>query len=277
MGAIKEVSSAALPYVILGGIVVGIYLFRDKIKEYLGNLAAGILPDSLTTPANELSPTGTTDSLWSWWTSGTKDLGYGPVDLTDAEPDYLSGDANKSVWQAQMERWFGTPTTEAVSVGEWMAEGHLTPGAYTAPAEPAFAAIVEQTQAQSSVPTPTFEEQSMMNKYSITQDVAAAYLANTYGLNFREWQQKALSTPSFAAAVGVPDYTYQAIYGQAAGGGVYLGPNVNPLLEGLGIQPADAWTIYNPATGSQWSGSQASTSYLMGGSPEAAAWRDRYL
>lgn len=277
MGAIKEVSSAAMPYVILGGIVVGIYLFRDKIKEYLGSFAAGLLPDSLTTPANELTLTGTSDSLWSWWTSGTKDLGNGPVDLTDAEPDYLSGDATKSVWQAQMERWFGTSAAESVTVDEWMAEGHLTPGAYTSPTEPAFAAAVAATEAQSLVPAPSFEEQRMMSKYGISQEVAAAYLGNTYGLNFREWQQKALSTPEFAARVGVPDYTYQAIYGAAANGGVYLGPNVNPLLEGSGIAPADAWTIYNPATGSQWSGSQQSTSYLMGDSPEAAAWRERYL
>jgi len=271
MGAVKEVSSAAMPYLLLAGVVGVVWIFRDKIKDYLAGFLPG-LPDAVTMPANQISPTGTSDSLWSWWTGGTKDLGNGPIDLTDNQPDYLSGDANKSVWQAQMEKWFGKQ--EAVTVDEWMAAGHLTPGAYVAPTEPTFANMVNELP---SVPAASPDEVRMMEKYNITQDVAAAYLGNTYGLDFRSWQQKVMSTPSFAEKVGVPDYTYASIYGEQAAGGIYYGPNINPLLEGSGIAPSDAYTIYNPASGAMWSGSQSSTSYLMGDSPESQAWRAKYL
>jgi len=49
MGAVKEVSSAAMPYVILGGVVIGAYLMRDKIKDFL----AGFIPKNPFVAAGE--------------------------------------------------------------------------------------------------------------------------------------------------------------------------------------------------------------------------------
>jgi len=116
--------------------------------------------------------------------------------------------------------------------------------------------------------------QQFAQKTGTTVQVAGAYLASRYGLSFDQFLTLARQEPTFAATVGLPGETYESLYLPNTPSGVYVGPNLNPLVP----QGDSAFTtIYNPATGAMWSGSAESTSYLMGDSPEAAAWRARYL
>lgn len=103
------VATAAAPYIALAGGVVVVYLFRNQIADWIrGNLVPEALAEAVTTPANELVSTGTTDSLWEWWTNRIKDYGTGKQG-----PDApLSGEEGKSVLQVQLERWFGNGGTK---------------------------------------------------------------------------------------------------------------------------------------------------------------------
>lgn len=114
---------------IVGGVVLAIYLYlRSKLP---GSEFANQVKDDLTTPANQKFLTGTTDSLWNWWTGATKDYGTGPQSA--AGP--LSGDENRSVISVQLERWFpwlfGSKDTPVVPVSDtapaWVDAG-LLPG-----------------------------------------------------------------------------------------------------------------------------------------------------
>lgn len=90
MAVVKDVASAAMPYVVLGAIAVGIYVFRDRIT---GWLKGAVVPDSVEKFIADVK----TDSDNDNW----NDAGIGVVD------------PNKPLWEGSLitlnpmtgERW----------------------------------------------------------------------------------------------------------------------------------------------------------------------------
>lgn len=103
--ALAGITRGVAPYALLAGVLVVAYFWlKNKIPELPG---VEKVVQVVTTPANEIAPaTGTGDTLLEWWASGTKDLGTGPVDVTVPEMP-LSGVPGKSVFEAQLDQWFG--------------------------------------------------------------------------------------------------------------------------------------------------------------------------
>jgi len=283
MGAVKDVTSAILPYAMLAGVAAVIYIKRDAIVNWLKGT---LVPDSLVTD--------TDGDNWN-------DAGTGVIDV------------NKPLWEGSLiginpftgKSWFYKETGIDTSVPG------TTPGRITDALNPSGNPVQTLTVTQDNMcdwepwkssdlcapvssltvhslatPAPTGVPQSeydnrMINAIvaaqGVSYQVAEAYYNNTYGLSFHEWNTKVFQSPEFAQKVGIPELTYTNVYARAAQnmpGGIYVGANLNPYVP---QNDPDYTTIYNPSSGAMWSGSSSSTSYLMGDSPEAAAWRARYL
>jgi len=241
------------PYVVVGAIVVAVWHYRHKIAGWIKSKIPGAgIPDAVRTGVNNLSqwPAAIVD----WVTPD-------PVIPGTPLPEGF-GDPNQNI-QGQFD-WKVIPGgfgTAAVSLAP-------APPVVSDPSLPVVGASVPELSSTELI------VQQFAQKTGTTEQIAGAYLASRYGLSFEQFMTLARQEPTFAAKVGLPGETYESLYLPNTPSGVYVGPNLNPLVP----QGDSAYTtIYNPASGAMWSGSAASTSYLMGSSPEAAAWRERYL
>lgn len=274
----QGITRGAAPYLLLAGLGVLVYLKRDQIAAWFkGHLpgaglgeAVGNFWDRITFWDNNQLTEDEASRMWAEYQAASdrlaaSDLAYQAAKKWDNDCLNSGGVITmdngvkvcgpSGVWQRDSQ---GNPITseQAAAVG-------------------CTGTICDLDVTYSDVPQVDnyLESQilSLMRNRNTTREIAEAYMANTYGLDWNSWQAKVFSSPEFASRVGLPELGYQAVYGSD---GVYLGPNLNPLVP---QNDPDYTTIYNPSTGAMWSGSSSSTSYLMGDSPEAAAWRARYL
>lgn len=241
------------PYVVLAAAGVGLYLFRDKIAGWIKSKLPGAgIPEAVGNGIGNLKQ----------WPSAI-------IDWVTPDP-VITG--------TPLPEGFGDPNQNIQGQFDW----HVIPGGFgnasnalaPAPVVVADPALPMVGPSVPEVDNIALIVQQFAQKTGTTEQVAGAYLASRYGLSFDQFLTLARQEPTFAATVGLPGETYESLYLPNTPSGVYVGPNLNPLVP----QGDSAFTtIYNPATGAMWSGSAESTSYLMGDSPEAAAWRARYL
>lgn len=100
MGAVKEVSSAAMPYVILGGVVLAIYLMRNQIKNwFIGSTQTGqfisesgkVLDTSIFKPAGTPQQVDVASKIIPSFTDLASPGGIGLIDNIKASIDVLMG------------------------------------------------------------------------------------------------------------------------------------------------------------------------------------------
>ncbi len=282
------------PLLIVGGLIAGAYLFRNQIAGWIRGLLpgkddiGGAVEDGLgLAPGSIIGENGKSKDqicreqhgdnfIWNPWrgvcvNGWTGETPSGPIDTTvpGTTPGVITDAVNPSGNPVQTL----TITTENMCDWEPWKSSNLCNKNYTAFGNKVL--TQEEIEYNEAVRAREYSITNLMQERGTTREIAIAYLDNTYGLGYNDWRSKIWSSPEFAAKVGLPNMSYDAMYSAAvAAGGVYLGPNLNPDVP---QNDPDYTTIYNPSSGAMWSGSSASTSYLMGDSPEAAAWRSRYL
>lgn len=280
------------PLLIVGGLIAGAYLFRDQIAGWIRGLlpgkddVGGAIEDTLGLAPGSII--GTTEGisldqqcknkfgssyLWDPWQGKCVNGWTGTSPIDTAVPGTTPGILSDATTALGSPVQTLTITPENMCDWEPWKSSNLCNKNYTAFGNKVL--TEEEIEYNEAVRVREYSITNLMQERGTTREIAIAYLDNTYGLGWNDWRSKIWSSPEFAAKVGLPHMSYDAMYSAAVdAGGVYLGPNLNPdVPQG----DPNYTTIYNPSSGAMWSGSQASTSYLMGDSPEAAAWRARYL
>jgi len=299
------------PYVVLAAAGVGLYLFRDKIAGWIksklpgagipeavgngiGNLKQWpsaiidwVTPDPVITgtplPEGFGDPNQNIQGQFDWHVIpggfGNAANALAPAPVVVADPALPTvGPSVPVIPGSPLPEGFGDPNQNIQGQFDWQVIpggfGNASNALAPAPVVVADPALPTVGPSVPEVDNIALIVQQFAQKTGTTEQIAGAYLASRYGLSFDQFLTLARQEPTFAATVGLPGETYESLYLPNTPSGVYVGPNLNPLVP----QGDSAFTtIYNPATGAMWSGSAESTSYLMGDSPEAAAWRARYL